>query len=424
MPYHVKLLQAKADVSPVLLWPTVKCKVTTLSHPLAFVNVCVRASVLDVIFVCSYQSKLSQANAVVSPVLLRPTVRCNVTTLSQPDAFVNVCVRASVLDVMFVCSYQSKRSQANAVVSPVLLYPTVKCNVTTLSQPDAFVNVCVKLFVLEVMFVCSYQSKRSQANAVVSPVLLYPTVKCNVTTLSQPDAFVNVCVKLFVLEVMFVCSYQSKRSQANAVVSPVLLWPTVRCNVTTLSQPDAFVNVCVRASVLDVMFVCSYQSKRSQANAVVSPVLLYPTVKCNVTTESQPLALVNVCVKLFVLEVMFVCSYQSKLLQAKAVVSPVLLWPTVKCNVTTESQPEAFVNVCVRASVLDVIFVCSYQSKLLQANAVVSPVLLYPTVNFNVTKLSQPLALLNMCVKLFVLEVILVCSYQSKRSQAKAIVSP
>ena len=35
-----------------------------------------------------------------------------------------------------------------------------------------------------------------------------------------------------------------------------------------------------------------------------------------------------------------------KLLQANAVVSPVLLWPTVKCNVTTESQPEALVKVC------------------------------------------------------------------------------
>ena len=41
MPYHVKLLHANAVVSPVLLWPTVKCKVTTESHPDAFVKVCV-----------------------------------------------------------------------------------------------------------------------------------------------------------------------------------------------------------------------------------------------------------------------------------------------------------------------------------------------------------------------------------------------
>ena len=70
MPYQVKLLQADAVVSPVLLCPTVKCKVTTLSQPLAFVNVCVKDSVLEVMPVCSYQSKLSHANAVVSPVLL------------------------------------------------------------------------------------------------------------------------------------------------------------------------------------------------------------------------------------------------------------------------------------------------------------------------------------------------------------------
>jgi len=225
---------------------------------------------------------------------------------------VKVWVKELVLEVILVCSYQSKRSQANAVVSPVLLWPTIKCNVTTLSQPFTLVNVCVRLFVLEVILVCSYQSKRSQANAVVSPVLLWPTVKCKVTTESQPETFVNVCVKEFVLDVILVCSYQSKRSQANAVVSPVLLWPTVRCNVTTESQPEAFVNVCVRLFVLEVILVCSYQSKRSQANAVVSPVLLWPTVRCNVTTESQPLAFVNVCVKLFVLEVILVCSYQSK----------------------------------------------------------------------------------------------------------------
>ena len=91
---------------------------------------------------------------------------------------------------------------------------------------------------------------------------------------------------------------------------------------------------------------CSYQSKLLQANAVVSPVLLWPSVKCKVTTLSQPLALVNVCVKLFVLEVILWCSYQSKLLQANAVVSPVLLWPNVKCNVTTESQPARQVNLC------------------------------------------------------------------------------
>ena len=141
-----------------------------------------------------------------------------------------------------------------------------------------------------------------------------------------------------------------KLLQANAVVSPVLLWPTVRCNVTTESQPLAFVKVCVRASVLEVILACSYQSKRSHANAVVSPVLLWPTVKCSVTTESQPEALVKVCVRTSVLEVILRCSYQLKLLQAKAVVSPVLQCPTVKCNVTTLSQPLTLVKVCFGAT--------------------------------------------------------------------------
>ena len=71
---------------------------------------------------------------------------------------------------------------------------------------------------------------------------------------------------------MPVCSYQSKLSHAVAVVSPVFEWFTVRCNVTTLSQPLALVNVCVKASVEAVMPVCSYQSKLSHAVAVVSPV--------------------------------------------------------------------------------------------------------------------------------------------------------
>jgi hypothetical protein len=80
--------------------------------------------------------------------------------------------------------------QAKAVVSPVLVCPTVKCKVTTESQPDAFVNVCVE-FDVDVYEV-PYQVKLLHANAVVSPVFELPTVKCKVTTESHPDAFVNV----------------------------------------------------------------------------------------------------------------------------------------------------------------------------------------------------------------------------------------
>ena len=46
----------------------VKCKVTTLSHPLTFVNVCV--GVADEVYVLLYHTKLPQAVAEVSPLLL------------------------------------------------------------------------------------------------------------------------------------------------------------------------------------------------------------------------------------------------------------------------------------------------------------------------------------------------------------------
>ena len=86
-----------------------------------------------------------------------------------------------------------------------------------------------------------------------------------------------------------------KLLHANAVVSPVLLWPTVKCSVTTLSQPLALVKVCLGATVGVDVYVVPYHVKLLHANAVVSPVLLWPTVRCSVTTLSQPLTLVKVC---------------------------------------------------------------------------------------------------------------------------------
>ena len=58
---------------------------------------------------------------------------------------------------------------------------------------------------------------------------------------------------------------------ANEVVSPVLVLPTVKCKVTTLSHPDAFVNVCVGFD--DTVYVVPYHVNELHANAVVSPVL-------------------------------------------------------------------------------------------------------------------------------------------------------
>jgi hypothetical protein len=60
-------------------------------------------------------------------------------------------------------------------------------------------------------------------------------------------------------------------SQAVDEDEPVLLLLIVRFNVTTLSQPAAFVNV--RVGVAEAVYVTPYQTKLPQADAVVSPVL-------------------------------------------------------------------------------------------------------------------------------------------------------
>ena len=177
----------------------------------------------------------------------------------------------------------------------------------------------------------------------------------------------NVCVGATTGVEVYVVPYHVKLLQANAVVSPVLLWPTVKCKVTTLSQPEAFVNVCVGATAGVDVYVVPYHVKLLQAKAVVSPVLLWPTVKCKVTTLSQPLAFVNVCVGAMAGVDVYVVPYHVKLLQANAVVSPVLLWPTVKCSVTKESQPSTFLSMRIGATAGVSVYVVPYHVKLLQA---------------------------------------------------------
>jgi hypothetical protein len=49
----------------------------------------------------------------------------------------------------------------------------------------------------------------------------------------------------------------------------------VKCNVTTLSQPLTFVNVCV--GVAEEVYVLLYHTKLTQAVAAVSPVFALPT---------------------------------------------------------------------------------------------------------------------------------------------------
>ena len=64
-------------------------------------------------------------------------------------------------------------------------------------------------------------------------------VKFNVTTLSQP--FTVCSVSVYKPVDVYVLPYQSKLSQAVAVVSPIAELLIVRFKVTTLSQPF---NVC------------------------------------------------------------------------------------------------------------------------------------------------------------------------------------
>jgi hypothetical protein len=76
----------------------VRFKVTTLSHPAAFVSVKVGVSVLEV-YRIPCQLNVSHAVTVSTPVLLWLMVRFKVTTLSHPAAFVSVKVGVSVLAV-------------------------------------------------------------------------------------------------------------------------------------------------------------------------------------------------------------------------------------------------------------------------------------------------------------------------------------
>ena len=73
-----------------------------------------------------------------------------------------------------------------------------------------------------------YQTKLSQAVAVVSPVVELLIVKFNVTTLSQPKV---VCkVSLYIPVEVYVVPYQTKLSQADE--SMVISWDGLTVMVT------------------------------------------------------------------------------------------------------------------------------------------------------------------------------------------------
>ena len=133
--------------------------------------------------------------------MLELIVRSNVTTESQPAAFVSVCVAVLLLDVYVLPSIQVYESHAVIISVPVLLELMVKFNVTTESQPAAFVKVYVAVLLLAVYVFPSIQVYESQAVITSVPVLLELIVRSKVTTLSQPAAFVKVYVAVLLFAV-------------------------------------------------------------------------------------------------------------------------------------------------------------------------------------------------------------------------------
>src|SRR6185436_3247119 len=146
--------------------------------------------------------------------------------------------------------------------------------------------------------------------------------------------------------------------QIVAVVSPVTLGLTISVRVTTLSQPAALVNVCVAVpAAASVFWYHANGNWLAQIVAVVSPVTLGLTISVRVTTLSQPAALMNVCVAVpAALSVFWYHANGNWLAQMVAVVSPVTLGLTISVRVTTLSQPAALVNVCVAVPVVVNVF--------------------------------------------------------------------
>ena len=66
-------------------------------------------------------------------------VKFSVTTLSQPVVVCKVSVYVPVDE--YVLPFHTMLSQAEAVVSPVVALLIVKFNVTTLSQPEIVCNI-------------------------------------------------------------------------------------------------------------------------------------------------------------------------------------------------------------------------------------------------------------------------------------------
>ena len=124
----------------------------------------------------------------------------------------------------------------------------------------------------------------------VSLKLLLLTVRLRVTIESHPlwlpPSMVNVGASMGVSVYSIPC--QVKESQAMTVVSPYVLWLTMRLRVTIESQPlwfpPSMVNVGASRGVSVYSIPC--QEKDSQATTVVSPYVF-----CFTTTVSSALPL-------------------------------------------------------------------------------------------------------------------------------------
>ena len=160
-------------------------------------------------------------------------------------------------------------------------------------------------------------------------------------------------------EVLYDIPCHVKLSQAVSVV--VEQWLMVSISVDMESQPSGL--AIVSTTVVPAVYVTPCQTKALQATVSIVSRTVLQMVTMTVSVPSMIVSLVK-----------YVVSLQTRLSAAR--VSVVEQWLIVRNKVTTLSQPETLVYVCVGGSAggapaYQVVF---HQVKLLQASAVVSRV--------------------------------------------------
>lgn len=122
---------------------------------------------------------------------------------------------------------------------------------------------------------------------------------------------------------------------------------TVKFNVTTLSQPPAVVNVAVYVPVVVLAMPLNIYELPLQMFALNDELNAGNTVKFSVTTLSQPVELINVAVYEPVVVLAIPLNIYELPLQILALNDELSAGRTVKFRVTTLSHPFAAVNVAV-----------------------------------------------------------------------------